>query len=227
MLDYSKVRNSLTYFYDDQEEREKKFVVDEIKSRQDKLAKKDEEISNLQYERNLILLDVIGTINNDLRNSGWNLFKYFDGDIFWKAWKYCHHKDELEGMLKSGDKDMPQEEFDKYKSSFGYTKDTVQRVFFGELKDKVKFKEIIRSWEIGYDYIFIYKKQEIQVFIPTFLCDEKTYGYMLNGYHVSYSESDCCTSWITHDLDYHKVADRLQEWLRNEEWKKKDEKTSK
>ena len=76
MLDYSKVRNSLTYFYEDQEEREKKFIVDEIKSRQDKLAKKDEEISNLQYERNLILLDVIGTINNDLRNSGWNLFKF-------------------------------------------------------------------------------------------------------------------------------------------------------
>ena len=219
MLNYDKVRNSLNYFHDNQEELEKKFIVDEINLRLDRLSKKTEEITKLEYEKNLILNDVCGVINNDLRNSRWNLFSYFTQDIYWKAWKYCHYKEDLEEDVKN--KELTSDEFNSYKSSFGYTKDTVQRVFFGEeLKDMVEFKEIIRDWEIGYSYNFIYKDQEIQIFIPTFMCDESTYQYMLDGYHVSYRESENCTSWITHNLDYHKVASRLQEWLKNEEWKK-------
>ena len=223
MLDYSKLRNSLTCHFENQEEIEKKFIIDEIKARQDKLEKKDEQIANLEYEKGLILSDILNTINTDLRNSSWNLFRYFDADIFWQAWRYCQHKDELKEDVKNGE--MTKDDFDKSKTSFEYTKDVVQRKFFGEeFKDKVKFKEILKNWEVGYEYVFTYKKQEIQVFIPTFMCDAKTYDYMLSGYHASYRESEVCISWITQDLDYNKVAERLQEWLRNEEWKKKDEK---
>ena len=218
MLDYGKLR-SLTYFVDNQEEVEKKFILDEINLRLDRLAKKEEKIKTLEYEKNLILNDICAAINTDLRNSRWNLFSYFNVDIFWKAWKYCHYKEDL---VKN--KEIKKDEYRTYESSFGYTKDHVARIFFGDdLKDVVTFKTIMKYWETGYEYVFNYKDQEITIFIPTFMCDQKTYEDMLNGYHASYRESESCTCWITHDLDYHKVAQRLQEWLKNEEWKKKDE----
>ena len=101
---------------------------------------------------------------------------------------------------------------------------TVGRIigcFFGELKGKVKFKEIIKNWTVGYDYIYTYKDQEVNILIPVFHADDKDYGYALEGYRAGYKESECVQGYIANDLDYKKVAEKLQDWLINEKWKEK------
>ena len=217
MLDYSEVVNRYLHSAEEKQKAEKQFVIDKIKLRQDRLTNKRKQIEELQYEEQLILGNLIATINQDLRNSAWNLFRYFEPGIFWKAWRWNQHKDSVDKDF--ADKDIDEQEYNSYKSAFGYTKDTIQRVFFGEeFKDKANFKEIIMNWEIGYDYIFTCKRQEIHIFIPTFNCTDKTYTYELNGYHFSYKDSNISTTWVCHNLDYQVVADRLQEWLRDEEW---------
>lgn len=218
------LHETITSYLNERDEEEKTFVLEKIKLRQEVLTNKDNEIDKLQYERTLILNDICNTINIDLRNSSWNLFRFFEPNMFWKAWKYFHYKKDLDNDLKN--KEITQEEYNSYKSSFGYTKDTVQRVFFGEdFKEKVEFKEVIGFWEVGYEYIFTYENQEIQIFIPNFNCDAKTYEYMLKGYHISYRQDECCVCYIVEDLDYNKVANKLQEWMKNEEWKTKDGRT--
>ena len=101
---------------------------------------------------------------------------------------------------------------------------TVSRVsdcFFVKLKDEVIFKEIIKNWAVGYDYIYIYKGQEISIFIPIFHADIKDYIYALNGYRAGYKESECVQGYIANSLDYKEVAKKLQDWLINEKWKEK------
>ena len=101
------------------------------------------------------------------------------------------------------------------------TVNLVSDYFFGELKDKVKFKEIIKNWTVGYDYIYTYKDQEVNILIPVFHADDKDYGYALDGYRAGYKESECVQGYIANDLDYKKVAEKLQDWLINEKWKEK------
>ena len=93
-------------------------------------------------------------------------------------------------------------------------------LFFGKLKDEVKFKEIIKNWAVGYDYVYIYKDQEITIFIPNFLADETTWHTVLDGYRVNYKESEYFSGFVCSGLDYKKVAKELQEWMLAEEWNK-------
>lgn len=214
-LDY----NGLGAYFEDQEKKEKQELLDKIKKVQDRLANKDKAIEELQYERNLIFGNLCGIISNDLRMSHFNIFRGFTEDIFWKAWRWSCHKDTVDEELKRGDLD--ESEYKSHKTAFDVTVHMVKDKFFGkDLKDKVKFKEIIKSWTTGYDYHFTYKKQEISIFIPIFHADDRDWEYALSGYHVSYAESKNCWSWIANGLEYTEVAEKLQDWLKNEGWKK-------
>ena len=98
----------------------------------------------------------------------------------------------------------------------------VKDKFFGDLKDKVEFKEIIQSWTVGYDYIYTYKNQEVSIFIPVFHADIKDYCYALVGYRAGYKESEHVHGYIASGLEYKEVAEKLQDWLINEKWKKQE-----
>ena len=215
----SLVFEGLDTYFENQEKKEKQELLDKIKKVQDRLNNKDKAIEELQYERNLIFDDLCNIISNDLRNSVFNIFRGFTSDICWKAWRWCHYKDNVDEELANGK--LTKDEYDKYKACFDLTVGRIIDCFFGELKDKVKFKEIIKNWTVGYDYIYTYKDQEVTILIPVFHADIKDYCYALDGYRAGYKESEYVRGYITSSLDYKEVAEKVQNWLTNEKWKEK------
>ena len=207
-------------YFENQEKKEKQELLDKIKKVQDRLNNKDKAIEELQYERNLIFDNLCSIISNDLRTSVFNIFRGFTSDICWKAWRWCHYKDNVNKELDNDE--LTKDEYEQYKTCFDMTVSLVSDYFFGKLKDEVVFKEIIKNWTTGYDYIYTYKGQEISIFIPIFHADIKDYCYALDGYRAGYKESEYVRGYITSSLDYKEVAEKLQDWLINEKWKKQE-----
>ena len=207
-------------YFENQEKKEKQELLDKIKKVQDRLNNKDKAIEELQYERNLIFGNLCNIISNDLRNSVFNIFRGFTSDLCWKAWRWCHYKNDVDEELAKGK--LTKDEYEQYKTCFDMTVSRVSNYFFDKLKDEVKFKEIIRNWTTGYDYIYTYKNQEISIFIPIFHADIKDYCYALDGYRAGYKESEYVRGYITSSLDYKEVAEKVQDWLINEKWKKQE-----
>ena len=214
----SLVFEGLDAYFENQEKKEKQELLDKIKKVQDRLNNKDKAIEELQYERNLIFGNLCSIISNDLKNSVFNIFRGLTSDICWKAWRWCHYKDNVDKKLDNDE--LTKNEYEQYKACFDMTVSRISDYFFGKLKDEVKFKEIIRNWTIGYDYVYTYKDQEITIFIPNFLADETTWHTVLDGYRVNYKESEYFSGFVCSGLDYKKVAKELQEWMLAERWNK-------
>ena len=215
----SLVFDGLDAYFEKQEKKEKQELLDKIKKVQDRLDSKDRVIEELQYERDLIFGNLCNIISNDLRNSIFNIFREFTSDICWKAWRWCHCKDNVDKELANGK--LTKDEYEQYKACFDMTVSRVSDCFFDKLKDEVIFKEIIKNWAVGYDYVYTYKGQEISIFIPIFHADIKDYIYALDGYRASYKESEYVRDYIASSLDYKEVAEKVQDWLINEKWKEK------
>ena len=207
-------------YFENQEKKEKQELLDKIKKVQDRLNNKDKAIEELQYERNLIFDNLCSIISNDLKNSAFNIFRGFTSDICWKAWRWCGYKDKVNKSFDNGK--ITKDEYEQYKACFDMTVSSVSHCFFDKLKDEVIFKEIIKNWTVGYDYIYTYKGQEISIFIPIFHADINDYCYALAGYKASYKKSEHVKGYITNSLDYKEVAEKLQDWLINEKWKKQE-----
>ena len=214
----SLVFEKLDAYFENQEKKEKQELLDKIKKVQDRLNNKDKAIEELQYERDLIFGNLCSIISNDLKNSVFNIFRGFTSDICWKAWRWCHYKDNVNEELTNGK--LTKDEYEQYKACFDMTVRLVSDYFFGKLKDEVIFKEIIKNWAVGYDYVYTYKDQEITIFIPNFLADETTWHTVLDGYRVNYKESEYFSGFVCSGLDYKKVAKELQEWMLAEGWNK-------
>ena len=215
----SLVFEGLDTYFENQEKKEKQELLDKIKKVQDRLANKDKTIEELQYERNLIFGNLCSIISNDLKNSVFNIFRGLTSDICWKAWKWCHYKDNIDKEFDNDE--LTKDEYEQYKACFDMTVRRVSDYFFGKLKDEATFKEIIKNWTIGYDYVYTYKDQEISIFIPISHADIKDYCYALTGYKAGYKESEHVQGYIASGLDYKEVAEKLQDWLLNEKWKEK------
>ena len=206
-------------YFESTEKKEKQELLDKLKKVQYRLDSKDKAIEELQYERDLIFGNLCSIINNDLKSSVFNIFRGFTSDICWKAWRWCSYKDKIDKSFDNGK--ITKDEYEQYKACFDMTVSRVSDYFFGKLKDEVVFKEIIRNWTTGYDYVYTYKGQEISIFIPIFHADIKDYCYALDGYRAGYKESECVLGYIANGLDYKEVAKKLQDWLINEKWKEK------
>ena len=201
-----------------EEEAKRQELLDEIKQAQDRIAAKDKAIEEMKFERELIFNNFLSILNNKLRLSTFNIFYGFNNDMFWKAWRWINHKDTVDKELKN--KEITKEEYNNHKLCFEMTVHGVQEKFFGELKDQVQFKELIKCWTTGYDYTYTYKDQEIIIFIPLFSADKDSWHEALGGYRINYKESEYVHGWVCGGLDYKKVAKELQDWLKNEGWKK-------
>ena len=94
--------DGLDAYFENQEKKEKQELLDKIKKVQDRLDSKDRVIEELQYERDLIFGNLCNIISNDLRNSIFNIFREFTSDICWKAWRWCHCKDNVDEELAKG-----------------------------------------------------------------------------------------------------------------------------
>ena len=207
--------------YDAQVTKQKADLLEKIERTKKRMEAKDTAIEELKYERDLIFNNLCNIISEELRLSPFNIFMGFTSDIFWKAWRWANHKDTVDKELE--EKTLTKDEYKSHKTAFDVTTRIVKEKFFGELKDKVKFKELIMSWTTGYDFTYTYKDQEIIIFIPVFHADEKDWIYALNGYCVRYKASEHCQDWICGGLEYKEVAEKLQKWILEEGWKKKDE----
>ena len=216
----SLVFEGLNTYFENQEKKEKQELLDKIKKVQDRLNNKDKAIEELQYERDLIFGNLCNIISNDLRNSVFNIFRGFTSDICWKAWRWCHYKDSIDEELANGK--LTKDEYEQYKACFDMTVSRISDYFFGKLKDELIFKKIVKNWTAGYDYVYTYKGQEISIFIPIFHADIKDYCYALDGYRASYKKSEYVRVYITSSLDYKEVAEKVQDWLINEKWKKQE-----
>ena len=214
----SLVFEGLDAYFENQEKKEKQELLDKIKKVQDRIANKDKTIEELQYERNLIFGNLCSIISNDLKNSVFNIFRGFTSDTCWKAFRWCRYKDSIDKDLDNGE--LTKDEYKQYEICFNLTVGRISDYFFGKLKDEAKFKEIIKNWSAGYDYVYTYKDQEITIFIPNFLADETTWHTVLDGYRVNYKESEYFSGFVCSGLDYKKVAKELQEWLIAEGWNK-------
>ena len=214
----SLVFEKLDAYFENKEKKEKQELLAKIKKVQDRLNNTDKAIEELQYERDLIFGNLCSIISNDLKNSVFNIFRGFTSDICWKAWRWCHYKDNVNEELTNGK--LTKDEYEQYKACFDMTVRLVSDYFFGKLKDEVIFKEIIKNWAVGYDYVYTYKDQEITIFIPNFLADETTWHTVLDGYRVNYKESEYFSGFVCSGLDYKKVAKELQEWMLAEGWNK-------
>ena len=214
--------DNICNYFDKTEEDRKRELLDKIKTIQDRLSNKDKAIEELQYERDLIMGNLCYTINYDLKNSSFNIFMGFTDEMFWKAWRLYNHKEVVEEEFAKGEVD--ENYYKSHKTALSYTDSLIREKFFGkEFKDKVKLIELLKTWTTGYSYTYKYKKQEIMIFIPIFSADEKTYPEALYGYRVNFKRSEYGWDFIASDLDYKKVAEKLQDWIKNEGWKKKDE----
>ena len=189
----------------------KSMEAEEESKRQALLDEKDAVIEELKFERKLLFNDFLNIINEKLRLSSFNIFMGFNRDMFWKAWKWSRDQAELKTSLDKGD--LTNAEYNEYETCFDVTTGVVKDKFFGQLKDQVKFKEIIMDWSVGYDFVYKYKRQEISIFVPIFNVDEKDYECALSGYHASYRKDECCNAWISSGLNYREVAEKLQAWM--------------
>ena len=206
---------------EEQEKARKQEVLNKIKEAQDRVAKKDELIKELLFERNLIFDNFLNIINKDLHNSSFNIFGGYVDNFLWKAWMWSCNKDNLNEKLKK--EELTKEEYKSYKRFFEISTKEVKDAFFGDLKDDVKFKQITMYWTTGYDFTYTYKDQEIIIFIPLFYADDEHTLYdTLSGYRVNYKENEVVLGWICGGLDYKEVAKKFQEWLKNESWKREN-----
>lgn len=181
-----------------------------------RLAAKKQQIEDLEYEKDLIMLDITNYIKNKVNGSRFNLFAYTNSDVLYKAWKYSG----FHNHNKSGWEDKPKEEQDDYKITYDFVVRTIMRAF--ELDEGLfKIIEICNyNYSQGYEFTFEYKIPDcdktiiIQIQIPVFSSVTlENYQYLLNGYRVSWQESAHVYASVSYGLDYRKVAKDLHDFL--------------
>lgn len=185
-----------------------------ISRKTSRLAAKKQQIEDLEYERDLIKLDITNYIKNKVNGSRFNLFAYVNSNVLYKAWKYSSFHN------KSGWEDIPKEEQEDYKITYDFVMRTIMKAFKLD-EDSFKIVEICDyNYSQGYEFTFEYKIPScdktiiIQIQIPVFSSvTVENYQYLLNGYEVCWQESPHVYSAVSYGLDYRKVAKDLHDFL--------------
>ena len=184
-------------------------IVSEIQIRQKRKNDKIKLIEELNYEKDLITNDIVGIIQRDLSCSQYNLFRGFNPDVFRKVWQYYHYKDTLTNKEK-----------EEFKSSYEYIVSVIKEKILLNNNDFELTKIIDSCFERHYVFEYLYKNQQIQVYIPMFLhTDNENYLEMLEGYKVYHNVDKYRYDCIICGLDYDEVASKLKEWSEKNDWK--------
>lgn len=182
-----------------------------IKETIDKVNKKQELIDELDYEKDLILQDAIKRVRENLRDSYYNIFRYMNGDIFSKAWRYMLHK--KNGTLESLKK-QDEEGFKDDETTFGFVTRTIKNCLIPEKYQDVELKEIIDcSYATSYEFYYKIENLEFIIEVPVFdHASQDTYKELICGYKLR-QEEGCCISLEFSELNPYKFKDKLEEWL--------------
>ncbi len=219
MLDYSYFNNVYGFDFYTVDQLKSNYIVNEIKKRQEKLAAKEEMIANLQYEKDLILNDIIEVIKQDLAISGHYILRGFNAEtMLEKAWRYCCHKNEPEYY-------QTEEAREEDKNCYNYILITINRSILLDKKE-FKFNDKIINYNYGtsYEFEYIIRGHKIFINIPNYSnANVKNYLDLLEGYIVRYEESENVYGIITNNLDYQELAKDLIAWI-NKTWPKKGKK---
>ena len=150
MLNYDSINNMWGTDFDEREALKATYILEELKSRQDYIKKKDAAIAEMQYERKLVFRDMLSVIRQDIASSSLNIFCGFNSEFLHKAWRYgCLKKEGIKKAIEKGD--LTKEKAKEYKASYEYAVDTVLNTFFmPEIREQVKIKELIMEWTSGY-----------------------------------------------------------------------------
>lgn len=199
------------------------YVKSEIDKRIEKYKQKEEEIENLKYESNLIVSDIIGTIREDLEESFYNIFKWYQKDILSKTWKFSRDKD-------NEDFKKDKKEYDEHKACYEVV---INRVKVGLIPEKyhkrLKLVEIIDfNYETEYEFKFQYKTLEFIICTPVFHnATKENYTDILSGYKLKTEDKSSCITEVSteiKELNPDKFREKLGAWLGEKLCKKNQEK---
>lgn len=209
MLDYSQFDDSYMS-YEERESKRNQYVLDQIAERISKLKEKNKVISNLQYETDLITMDIVNCVRNDLATSRNNIFSGLVSDVMYFAWRFNCQKDEKYWQDK--------ESYDKAKTAFEYITRTVSQRFLKDISNYT-FKAIIMyNNNFGYDFQYEIDDITIEIYIPNFNATNSTnYTEMLYGYIIRWEESSHCWSYISSGFDIEKMNQDLIHFLKSKE----------
>lgn len=176
----------------------------EINYRQNLIDEKDELIKKLNFEKTLVINNLIKLIQ-DLNSSEVSLIWGANTQYFHDAWRYFHSKKEIKDEEKKK----------KMKQSYDYVIARINSVILLDNKD-FKLKKIIAY---GYDssqfsFEYEYKEQTFEITIPMFdNTTSENYKEMLSGYKVFVPTSENFWTLIIKDLDPNVVAQKLKEYI--------------
>ena len=207
-LDLSHIFDNYMLSLEEKEKAEAEYVLNQYKDRLAKVDKKDEEIKNLTYERNLIFQDAMSIVNNDIKNSALNIFRYMDGMFLWKAWKYHFYPNEITDDNGKVDEKKTKE----YKSCLDYAKSIIEARFF-ENNKKFKYSKILMyNYGAYYEFEYTYGKGTLEIAVPVFGgVNEKTYVDTMGGYAVRYVDGNV-HYLLAQGFDFDIIKKNIKAW---------------
>lgn len=209
-LDLSHIWNNYFKSFEERDKAIGEYILNQFNDRLAKMAKKQEEIDNLNYEKSLIMNDAISILNQDVANSSLNIFKGMTGDLLWKAWKYCHYPKEI----TDDDGKVDEKKTKEYKACYDYSRMIVENKFFNNNK-KFKFNSILmNNYGEYYEFEYTYGKETLEVAIPEFVgANAKSYMNLANGYSLRYVDG-CVHHLLTYGFDFEKIRADIDAWCK-------------
>lgn len=202
---------NMNYIKNLEEERllKAKLLLNKINHKQDLINKKNEQIENLNYEKDLITEDIVHTIKNSLQDSEFNLI-WGASSVYRDAWRYGYNKDYPDANIFKDD-----ETKDKAKKAYKWVTDSIkEKILLNNKKFKLKSISVYGYDNQGYSFYYTYGKQAFEIYIPMFNTTNKdNYKEMLLGYRILIKTSDNCWKCILYNIDYHQLANNFKEYL--------------
>lgn len=204
-LPYPETNNGFTYGIN--EDSRNQYIKQQLDLRIERFKQKQHLIDELTYEKQLIESDILDVIKTDIHNSSYNILYGMYDKIYLSIWQYFWHKDDKEWFKTHEENEA------ELKSVYEYALDRIKDAFFPQYD--FELVEIIDfGYSTSYEFHYKYKDQMIEIVIPCFShANKDNYEYLLGGYRVLYQQSTHVWSTIAFDLDYHKVAQQLQQWI--------------
>lgn len=199
---------NLEDFISQQEKNEKlkaEIVLEKIKIRQQRKNDKIKKIEELNYEKDLIVDDIINIVKKELNCSKYNLFTGFFSDTFHNIWRYFHYKEEIK-----------KREIEQIETVFNYVTSQIKEKILLNDENFELTKVVDSCYGRHYVFEYSYKNHNFYVYIPMFdKANDENYAELLEGYKIYYKKSEYHDEIIAYGLDYDEVAKELKEFIQN------------
>jgi len=196
------------------------YALEETKKRLEKANVKQEQIDNLKYEKELILDNVFNLIREDIAQSYYNIFRFFNtNELLWEAWKYSLFKEKgrLQEIEEAHEKEPNDcKSLEVFENSYNFVLRTIKdRLIPEKYRDESTLVELIDwCYSTAYEFTFKYKDIEFIICVPMFNnANDKNYLEMLSGYILRFKESEYCIGLAFNAINPNEFKIKLEEWL--------------